>query len=243
MTSRNTSFATLLLSTALLSVSFTMPGLADEAMKPVAAAAKNDNKPAQQAAIRKLDAISDDGLAAVRGVTLARLAIFQGNPDQAKTILKTVKDDLDKAQKSTPALIDKMKAANASADEIAAVQSGTLPVDIEMGVVDDYTLTPEKAEHLKKANEHIKHGRRKEAAEELNLADVDLVITETTANLPAIDKYVDQALSQLDDSKYYKANLTLIKAERLVTVNTLTTPDQKPASKADTKPADTAKKS
>lgn len=134
------------------------------------APATESTKVAQQDAIKKLDAISGDGLAAVRGVTLARLAIFQGTPDQAKVILSTVaRMDLDKAQKDTPSLLDKMKAAGAPADEVAEVQAKrTLPVDMEVGVVDDYKLTPEKAAHLKKANEHIQHGRKKEAQDELN---------------------------------------------------------------------------
>lgn len=247
MISRTTSLTAMLLSTALLSASFAASSFADDAAKPKAAAAQG-MKVAQQDAIKKLDAISGDGLAAVRGITLARLAIFQGTPDQAKVILTTVKDDLDKALKDTPSLLDKMKAAGASADEIAEVQSGTLPVDMEVGVVDDYKLTPEKAAHLKKANDHIQHGRKKEAQEELKLADVDLVITETAANLPAIDKDVDLALEQLGDAKYYDANLTLIKAERMVTIRSNMSMDDtkdagKAAAPADTKSADTAKKS
>lgn len=247
MITKTNSLPVILLSTALLSASFATTGFADEAAKPKAAATESTNA-AQQAAIKKLDAISGDGLAAVRGVTLARLAIFQGTPDQAKIILTTVKDDLDKALKDTPSLLDKMKAAGAPADEIAAVQSGTLPVDMEVGVVDDYKLTPEKAAHLKKANEHIQHGRKKEAQEELKLADIDLVITETTANLPAIDKDVDLALEQLGDGKYYEANLTLIKAEHMVTIRSNMPTDAMDASKkanppADAKPAADAAKS
>lgn len=246
MITKTKSLPVIVLSTALLSASFATIGFAEEAAQPKAAAMQGTNA-AEQAAIKKLDAISGDGLAAVRGVTLARLAIFQGTPDQARIILTTVKDDLDKALKDTPSLLDKMKAAGAPADEIAAVQSGTLPVDMEVGVVDDYKLTPEKAAHLKKANEHIQHGRKKEAQEELKLADVDLVITETTANLPAIDKDVDLALEQLGDGKYYEANLTLIKAEHMVTIHSnMSVDNTRDAAKtakapADAKPADSAK--
>jgi hypothetical protein len=120
---------------------------------------------------------------------------------------------------------------------------------MEAGVVDDYKLTPEKAAHLKKANEHIQHGRKKEAQDELKLADVDLVITETTANLPAIDNDVDLALEQLGNGKYYDANLTLIKAEHMVTIRSnMSGDDKKDASKTvnasvDAKPTDAAKKS
>ncbi|WP_139975011.1 MULTISPECIES: YfdX family protein [Brucella/Ochrobactrum group] len=247
MISKTTSLPALLISAALLSASFATASFAEEATKPKAAVTES-TKAAEQDAIKKLDAISDDGLAAVRGVTLARLAIFQGTPDQAKIILTTVKDDLDKALKDTPALLDKMKMAGAPADEIAEVQSGTLPVDMELGVVDDYKLTPEKAAHLKKANEHIQHGRKKEAQDELKLADVDLVITETTANLPAIDKDVDLALEQLGDSKYYDANLTLIKAEHMVTIRSNMPKDAMSADKkanppAEAKPAADAAKS
>ncbi len=248
MISRTTTLTAMLLSTALLSASFAVPSFAESAAKPNAPATES-TKAAQQDAIKKLDAISGDGLAAVRGVTLARLAIFQGTPDQAKVILSTVKDDLDKAQKDTPSLLDKMKAAGAPTDEVAEVQSGTLPVDMEVGVVDDYKLTPEKAAHLKKANEHIQHGRKKEAQDELKLADVDLVITETTANLPAIDKDVDLALEQLGNGKYYDANLTLIKAEHMVTIRSNMSVDNKKDTgktanaPADAKPTDAAKKS
>lgn len=115
MISRTTTLTAMLLSPALLSASFAVPSFAESATKSNAPATES-MKAAQQDAIKKLDAISGDGLAAVRGVTLARLAIFQGTPDQAKVILSTVKDDLDKAQKDTPSLLDKMKAAGTPAN-------------------------------------------------------------------------------------------------------------------------------
>ncbi|MBR7650896.1 hypothetical protein C3731_15865 [Brucella oryzae] len=232
--------AKMLVSSSLIAASLTVPSFAETAAKPAQAdttspassPTKSSSSSAQLAAINKLDAISKDALNAVRGINFSRLAIFQGTPDEAKTILKKVKDDLDKAQKSTPALIDKLKAAGATTDEITAVQSGTLPIDMQVGVVDDYTLTPEKTEHIKKANEHLKNGRKNEAIEELKLADINIVVTETSANLPAIGKYVDQALSQLDDGKYYEANMTLIKAQSMVTINSSMAPDIKPGTPA-----------
>ncbi|WP_420963644.1 YfdX family protein [Brucella sp. IR073] len=195
--------------------------------------------PQQQAAMKKLDVVSDEGYAAVRGIALARLAIFQGTPDRAKTILKAVKENIDKAQAGTPDLVQKLKQANSSQDEIAAVQSGQVPIDFSVGINDDYNVTPEKAKHVENANKHLGSGKTQEAIQELKLAEVNIFVTETDAKLPALAKVVETAMNDLDKKNYYEANLSLIKADDAISVRSLTENEPSTAStgKQPAKPA------
>jgi hypothetical protein len=194
--------------------------------------------PKQIAAMKKLDTVSEEGYAAVRGIALARLAIFQGAPDRAKTILTAVKENIDKAQGNTGDLVQKLTQANSPKDEIAAVQAGQVPIDFAVGINDDYTVTPENAKHVENANKHLGSGKTQEAIEELKLANVNVSVTETDAKLPDLAKVVDTALKDLDNKQYYEANLSLIKADDAITVRSIT--EDEPGSKTSstgTKPA------
>ncbi|GGB08362.1 hypothetical protein GCM10011491_40480 [Brucella endophytica] len=186
------------------------------------AAQADQLSPQQEAAMKKLDTVSDEGYAAVRGIALARLAIFQGTPDRAKTILTAVKENIDKAQAGTSDLVQKLKQANSPAEEIAAVQSGQVPIDFSVGINDDYNVTPEKAKHVENANKHLGSGKTQEAIQELKLANVNVFITETDAKLPALAKVVETAMNDLEKKNYYEANLSLMKADDAITVRSIT---------------------
>ncbi|GAB1584439.1 YfdX family protein [Phyllobacterium phragmitis] len=215
-----------LLSATIIS-SFAAPGFAQTqsntaATNTAAASQAQQMSPAQIAAIKKLNVVSDEGYAAVRGIALARLAIFQGEPDRAKTILTDVKKNLDQAQASTADLATKLKQADGPQDEIAAIQSGQVPIDFAVGVDDDYTVTPENAKHIDNANQHLGNGNTQKAVEELKLASANVFVTETDAKLPDLEKAVDDALAQIANQKYYEANLALMKAGDAITVRSLT---------------------
>ncbi|KXF74841.1 hypothetical protein ATN84_21675 [Paramesorhizobium deserti] len=211
------------MSATIISSFAVAPGFAQTQPNTAAAAPSQPSQPtpAQIAAIKKLNVISDEGYSAVRGIALARLAIFQGQPDRAKTILTTVKQNLDQAQASTADLAEKLKQAGGPQDEIAAIQSGQVPIDFAVGVDDDYTVTPENAKHIANANQHLGSGNTQKAVEELKLANSNVFVTETDAKLPVLEKAVDDALAQLSGQKYYEANLALMKAGDGITVRSL----------------------
>ncbi|RCS22893.1 hypothetical protein DUT91_15520 [Phyllobacterium salinisoli] len=223
-------FSAFLLSATILSSSVTVPAFAQE---PNAAATQQSTQaqaaqpqaakpsPAQLAAMKKLNLVSNEGFEAVRGIALARLAIFQGQPDRANDILKTVKQNLDKAQASTTDLAAKLKQADGPQDEVDAIQSGQIPIDFSVGVNDDYTVTPENAQHIQNANKHLDGGNTQQAAEELKLANVDIFVTETDAKLPDLVKAVDAATAQLASKQYYEANLSLMKADAAISVRAI----------------------
>lgn len=213
-----------LLSATIISSFAAAPGFAQTQPSTAAAAPSQPAQPspAQIAAIKKLNVVSDEGYAAVRGIALARLAIFQGQPDRAKTILAAVKKNLDQAQASTADLATKLKQANGPQDEIAAIQAGVVPIDFAVGVDDDYTVTPENAKHIANANQHLGSGNTQKAVEELKLASANVFVTETDAKLPDLEKAVDNAMAQIADQKYYEANLALMKAGDAITMRSLT---------------------
>ena len=81
--------------------------------------------------------------------------------------------------------------------------------------------TPEKKEHIAKANEHFKSGRAKEAIEELRLGEIDVTYTRVMMPLTATKKCLADAMQLATEHKYYEANLSLKAAEDGVIVDSV----------------------
>lgn len=83
-------------------------------------------------------------------------------------------------------------------------------------------LTPEKAEKIAKANEHIKKGENKKAVEILRDAGVYLNLTAAFLPLEATTSAIEKAAKLIGENKYYEANLVLKGIEDSVTVDSQT---------------------
>lgn len=149
--------------------------------------------------------LSEEGSKAARDISLARVAIFDGQSqeavkliDEAKTTLVTAAKDADKL------VIKKPKEANAEP---------MIPIDARLTMADDFILTAEKREKIAQVNEHLKKGETKQALEILRPTDVKLTLTTLFMPIEATSKAVDQAANLLAQNKYYEANLALKKAE------------------------------
>jgi hypothetical protein len=149
-------------STMLTSVAFAAEqsgrAAAPDAAKPT---------PAQQAADKDFGKLSADGLKAFREVRLARLAIFDGQADQAKkyvdeartTIEKAKSDDTvfmkDEASLKPPAGMSQ-KTSPPQAGTQSAAPSNTptawLPINGGMTLGEDFVATPDKAASVAEAN-------------------------------------------------------------------------------------------
>ena len=149
--------------------------------------------------------LSEEGAKAARNISMARVAIFDGQSqeamklvDQAKATLATAAQDVDKLAIKKPDKAD---------------SGPMIPIDAKLTMADDFTLTPERRKDLDKINEHLKKGETKEALNLLRPADVRLTLTTLFMPIDTTAKAVDQAAKLLAESKYYEANLALKKAE------------------------------
>lgn len=149
--------------------------------------------------------LSEDGAKAARTVSLARVAIFDGQTQEAKDLLDQAKTALDAATKD----VDKLAIKTSKHNDLGPM----VPIDARLSVIDAYTLTPEKKTEIGKVNEHLKKGETKKALEVLRPIDVQLTLTSMFMPLKPTAKAVEQAKTLLADHQYYEANLALKKAE------------------------------
>ena len=149
--------------------------------------------------------LSEDGAKAARTISLARVAIFDGQTQEAKDLLDQAKTALDAATKD----VDKLAIKTSKHNDLGPM----VPIDARLSVIDAYTLTPEKKTEIGKVNEHLKKGETKKALEVLRPIDVQLTLTSMFMPLNPTTKAVEQAKTLLADHQYYEANLALKKAE------------------------------
>ena len=162
--------------------------------------------------VRALTRFSNDGRSFTESVSAARVAIFNGNPTLAKDLMSKARASLQAAKKDAPSF--NVKTTMSAQGKVVSVEQATtaaamVPVNGQMVIADDYTLTPEKQAHINKANEHLKKGETKEAAEELRLAQIDVGFNRTWLPIAASEKHLDDAIKLADADKYYEANLAL----------------------------------
>lgn len=186
-----------------------------------AVAATSDTAAAENT--QDLIKLSDDGYAAMRAVRAARLAIFNGDPDGAKALVTKAETSLQAAEKEAPEFSVKTEVAigdkASSSEEKGQVEY--VPIDAQLGLVDNFVMTPEKAAHIKKANEHLKAGDSKKALDEFKQGEIDINYVRVLMPLTATKRHVDAAEKLLADNKYYESNLALKAAEDGILIDTV----------------------
>ncbi len=153
--------------------------------------------------------LSQDGYNVVRDVQAARIAIFNGDTQQAKTLTEEAKADLKKVKAD---------------DKLANLNKGDknlIPVDGQLVVADDFVSTPEKAKHIAAGNEHLKKGESKKAMDELKLAGVDIAFTRILMPIKETEAHVDLAQNLISQGHYYQANMALKATEDALKVDTV----------------------
>ncbi len=133
----------------------------------VALTAFAQEKPSTQTvADRDMGKLSKDGYKAMRDVSLARLAIFNGQPAEAKTYTNEAETALEKAKTDDTAFTkaeSDLKAPSGMAQRGSGAKASTtatiwIPVDGSLTLGEDYVETPEKSAGVAKANELLKKG-------------------------------------------------------------------------------------
>ena len=98
---------------------------------------------AEQANYDKLMKLSDDGFTALRDVRSARVAIFNGNPDQASKSVEAATKDIGKASADAKNYVGRTNGSKGSDEWI--------PIDGNIDIADNFVLDAKKGEHVTKA--------------------------------------------------------------------------------------------
>lgn len=167
--------------------------------------------------------VSDDALISMRDLHSARLAIFNGQSEQARTFVDA----------AVTRIGDAVQDADQYALDTKAPKAGDsyVPFNANLTVLSTFEPTAEKAKYIAKANEHLHKGKKKEAIEALKLADMDVAITTSLVPVKFAKDHIEQAAKLVGERKYYEANLALKAVDDAVLVETHTI-DSVPKTKA-----------
>lgn len=173
---------------------------------------------AQTSMMDKRLMVSNDGFKAERELGSARIAIFQGNTDAAKTLVKDAQADLKTVAQQAP---KDFPNGAPTADGKGSGNADIIPIDGQMVVADNMVLTPDKIAKVKEANEHLKNGDTDKAMDTLKQGAIDVAFTRVLMPIKETDVHVDAAATLLDQGKYYEANLALKAAQDLLQTDTV----------------------
>ncbi|MEZ5920921.1 MAG: YfdX family protein [Parvularculaceae bacterium] len=176
--------------------------------KPPVAASKPSMSKADKQTIKTVDEAYD----AVRDIHLARLAIFNGAPNEAKTYANRAVAALTKT---------KTLAKDYSIETTKKPEAGDafVPFDSSLALAEGFTPTEQKTATIKKANEHLAKGEQQKAIETLKAGNIDVSLT--TALLPANEslKHAETAVKLLGEKQFYEANLALKAIEDSIVIS------------------------
>lgn len=205
-----------------LTYAFAAAFVASAGLPALAAPTPTGETAAQQKADYDFGKLSTDGVSALRDIRVARLDIFDGHIDHAKTDVAKAMSSLNKAQSDetvfTKAESDLKPPANMpgktqTASNTSSTKVEWLPVDGAMTLGEDYVATPQKTAGVAKANDKLAKGDQKAAMDELKVANVDVDFLVELAPLKATISGVKQASDFLNTGKYYEANQSLKSVE------------------------------
>lgn len=162
--------------------------------------------------------ISNDGFKAERELGAARIAIFQGNTDAAKALVKDAHGELKTVAAQAP---KDFPNGAPTADGKGKGNPDLIPIDGQMAIADDMVLTPDKTAKVKEANEHLKNGDTAKAMDTLKQGAIDVAFTRVLMPLKETNVHADAAATLLDQGKYYEANLALKAAQDLLRTDTV----------------------
>lgn len=155
----------------------------------------------------------DEAYKALHEIRAARMAIFNGQPEEAVKLTGEAHTDLAAANTT---MHEHEVMTQKKADESDAY----IPFDTSMVLAEGFVPDEAKKAALTKANEHLAKGEKAHAVEALKLGNIEVSVT--AALIPAASslQHVDDAVKLLSEKKYYEANLALKAVEDSVLVET-----------------------
>jgi hypothetical protein len=209
------------LSTGMI-VTITSSAFAAES-QPAAMKTPVNDQATNKAEEKEFVEVSEDTQTSMHDMHGARLAIFNGHPEEARTYVDA----------AVTRIGDAIKDADKYALDIKAPKAGDryVPFDSELAVLNDYKPTATKAKYIAKANVHLHNGKQKEAIETLKLADIGVAVTTRLVPIQFAKEHLEQAAKLVAEHKYYEANIALKAVDGAVVVETYTI-DAVPKTKA-----------
>ena len=189
----------------------------------------------QKAADQDFGKLSASGAKAYMEVNAARVAIFDGRTNDAKTLINKADADIGSANGDatafmkaeadmkgskpaqagpTGAAASKNNAGKLNADDQASAADMKtpkqwLPVDGEMSVDEDLSVSPAKQAAAADANKSLAKGDKKGALEKLKVADINVDYAVAVVPLKQTIDDVHQAATLVNSGKYYEASQML----------------------------------
>lgn len=189
---------------AMLTALTVSPGLAVAASADTNSYHSTSYSTAQQ--VRAAEHIAFQGQNALTDVQLARVALFQGQPEKALILTNHASSLLTDDSLDWSKFFHPGKKTTLKDDNYVAINA-------VMGVSEDYISSPEKEDSIKRANEKLQKGDKKGAVNELRLAGIGVTQNVYLMPLKQTRHAVSEALRLLGEHKYYEANLVLKGAE------------------------------
>ena len=220
------------LSTGLIASGVTSVFAADN--PPESAAASTKDQAATKEANKEFVKVSEDALMSMRDLHSTRLAIFNGQPDKARTYVDAAVTRIAGAVEASDKYALDTKAPKAD--------DSYVPFDASLTVVNAFEPTPEKTKQIAKANQHLHKGEKQKAIEALKLGEIDVAVTTSLVPVKFAKEHIDDAAKLVDQGKYYEANLALKAVDDAIVVETFAV-DAVPKTKAkeEAKPVEKAK--
>jgi hypothetical protein len=185
----------------------------------------SQEKAKSEAADEDFVKVSEDALMSMRDMRSARLAIFNGQPERARTYVD--------AAVTRIAATDKDAEKYTLQTKEPKENDRYVPFDANLTVMDTYEPSEANAEHIAKANEHLRKGEKKEAMDVLKLGEIDVAVTTSLVPVKLAKEHIDEAAKLIGEGKYYEANLVLKAVDDAVVVETFAINDLPKAKEKD----------
>lgn len=162
---------------------------------------------------RTVDNIARIGFDALQDIQLSRVAIFNGQPQQAKKLLQDANNKINDDQTKWTSFIKKTNAKGIDSDDYVIINAS-------IAVDESFQQSNAKNKAIHEANEKLKNGDKKGAIDTLKLAGIAVVENQMLLPLKHTRTDIRQAIQLVNEGKYYQANLMLLSAEQGVIIDT-----------------------
>lgn len=223
------------LAAALTAATFLVSGVAFAAERAQEPPASSTATTEMKTAEKDFGKVSQDASLAYQDIALARLAIFEGQTNEAKKLASDADGALAKAKTAdttlmradvdlrTPGMEQGKDSSSAQpAEHDGSMQKGEhqatayLPVYSTITLGEAYKVSPEKRKAVADANESLRKGDQKGAIDKLKLANVDMSIVEAVLPLNQTIADVHDATTMINDGKFYEGSQVLRKVQASV---------------------------
>lgn len=162
---------------------------------------------------RQLIKISEDTMLSMRDINDARLALFEGQPEKART-------EVDAALTRINVALDEAE-QYALKVEAPKQDDWYVPFDTQVTLMDMFEHEDAKADTHGTANRHMRKGKPMEAVDTFKLRDEDLAISAGLVPVRFAKQHIVEAADLINKGDYYEANMALKAVDDAVIVHTV----------------------